>query len=523
MTKGTSSDAQVIPYQLCGDQPSWLYRVWLDDVEIPVTQTPVLAPEDYERITAAYAQMPPYCWVDEARFAGVHTAHAACAGNPQVKVSVQEEFTDFRIHPQRRGIQGRKEGRSIHFQATSVDPRYYLVNIPDLPLLCIFIDPPEEDIPARDAPDVVDLQPYLEPSIDLAEAMQRAAQVINGQGKTLFVPRGEYLSDTIQLRQLRDCKIYFEPGALIRTRICEPGENIHRHGLWIDDCQDLIIFGRGGLDHQGYENFRDGRNDYMHGLLSWAVPSRLNPYLTQSPLFVTNSQRITIDGLTLRNARNFNVNIRRSDQVTLKRCKVITPPASVPEFTDGYQINACHDTLLENCFAFCNDDNIAAGHYFYSYDDCENDGFTARGFVGWNHRANGIRLGFYTHYDLGSFTFENCDFIGSKGAGVLIHPLKDAPEARRYQRYSEIRFVDCGFDMAERLQDGLLRVDGARMERLVLDNVFFDASAPGKTRIEGSPDTPIRELILRGVRVCGQALDRADLEIKQVEKVIIEE
>ncbi|RPJ41159.1 MAG: hypothetical protein EHM21_13585, partial [Chloroflexi bacterium] len=402
MENSNSSLSQVTPYHPSGDPPGWLYRVWVEGSEVLVTQTPALASADYEKIAAAYAQMPPYCWVDEARFVGVHTAHAACVGNPEIKISVNEEVTSFRIHPQRRRIQGRQEGRSIFFTATPATPRYYLVNIRGLPLLCILLDPPEEHVPARDGEDVVDLQPYLDDLSDLGEAMRQAAQAVNGKGKTLYVPPGEYLSDTIRLEGLTRCQVYFAPGVLIRTRICGPGENIHRHGLWIDACQDLVINGRGCLDHQGYENFLGGRNDYKHGLLSWAVPSRLNPYLTESPLFVTNSQRITIDGLTVRNGRNFNVNIRRCDQVTLRRCKVITPPASVPEFTDGYQINACRDTLLEDCFAFCNDDCIASGHYFYSHDDRESEGFTARGFVGWNHRANGIRLGFYTHYDMGS-------------------------------------------------------------------------------------------------------------------------
>jgi hypothetical protein len=468
--------------------------------------------------------MPSYCWVDEARFVAVHTAQATCQGNPEVKVSVNGGVDRVQIHPKRRGIESRIEGEALYFRATGPDPRYFIVNIYGLPLLCVLIDPLEEDVPARGAEDVVDLEPYLDSNLDLAEAMQRAISEVNGTGKTLYVPRGEYLSDTIYLRLVKNCTIYFAPGVLIRTKICAPGENTHRHGIWIDACEDLTISGRGCLDHQGYENFREGRNDYKHGLLGWAVPSKLNPYLTQSPLFVTNSQRVTIDGLTVRNARNFNVNIRRCEQVTLRRCKVITPPASVPEFTDGYQINACHDTLLENCFAFCNDDCIASGHYFYSYDDCENDSFTTRGFVGWNHRANGVRLGFYSHYDLGSFTFENCDFIGPANAGVIIHALKDAPEAERYQRYGDIRFLDCGFDLAGRMKDGMIRVDGARIDQLLLEHVTFDAQAPGKTLIIGNPDAPIGEVALRGVRIGEQSLEdlgMANIELQNVKRVVL--
>jgi len=229
---------------------------------------------------------------------------------------------------------------------------------------------------------------------------------------------------------------------------------------------------------------------------------------------ITHSQNIVVEGLTVRNGRNFNVNLRRCDNVTLRHCKVLTPPASVPEFTDGYQINSCHDTLLENCFAFCNDDCIAAGHYFYSHDDREMTNTVVRGFVGWNPRANGMRIGFYSHYDLGDFTFEQCDFAGADDSAVLIHPLRDAPEAGRYQRFGVIRFQDCGFDLCERMVTGLLLVDRARIERLEFERVAFDAPAPAPSLIRGHPTDKIGKLVLRGVTIGGRPLtDLAEAHI----------
>jgi hypothetical protein len=249
------------------------------------------------------------------------------------------------------------------------------------------------------------------------------------------------------------------------------------------------------------------------------VPSALNPYTTESPLFIHNSRDVVVEGLIVRNARNFNVNLHRSDRVTLRRVKVITPPASVPEFTDGYQINSCHDTLLENCFAFCNDDCIASGHYFYSHDDRESRNLVVRGFVGWNHRANGMRIGFYTHYDMGDLTFERLDIAGPPGPAVLIHPLQDAPEAGRYQRYGAVRLVDCGFDLTDRMRSGLFQVDGARMDLLELDGVTFDGPAVAPSVIRGFPPDGIRRVVFRDVLVGGERLTDPSAEGFEIENV----
>jgi hypothetical protein len=483
------------------------------------------------RIAAAYRQMPPYCWVEE-RFVALHYAHAACAGPAEVQVTVLhaagggDTHPPVRIHPLRRGIAATWQGDTLCFAAEDLQPRYLLVNIGELPLLCILLDPPEVEQPTPGGPGVVNLTAFLGGAADATEAFRLGIRAVDGTGATLYIPAGEYVTGTIHIQQGSNFRLYFQPGAILRTRRGAAGTNEHLHGLWFDRCRDVTLFGRGCLDQQGYEHFALGGNDYKHGMISWEVPNALNPYTTQSPLFVTHCQNILVEGLTLRNGRNFNVNLRRSDNVTLRNCHVLTPPASVPEYTDGYQINACHGTLLENCFAFCNDDCIACGHYFYSHDDREQCDTRVRGFVGWNARANGLRIGFYSHYDLGDYVFENCDFIGADDSAVLIHALRDSHEARRYQRYGLIRFADCGFDLCGRMVTGLLHVDRARIASLEFERVAFDQQAPAPSLIEGHPqDGGIGRLLLRQVTIGGAPLtdlQSAHVDVANVGEVQIE-
>jgi hypothetical protein len=525
MTNQRSADEATVAYGYPHDQRSALYRVRINGQEAPVSEIPGIAPEEYEGIAAAYRQMPPYCWVD-ARFVALHYCHVACAGPAEVEVTVSRPVREYVIHPKRRKICGALQGDTLRFTVGAFEPRYLMVNFVDLPLLCLFIDPPEKDVPARDEAGVIDLADYLAQSADATDAFHWAIREVNGTGRTLFVPAGEYDVGTIHIQNAARCRIYFQPGAILRTRISPPGANEHRHGLWLENCRDITIHGRGCVDQQGYEQFAGGRNDYKHGMIGWEVPSALNPYTTQSPLFITHSQNIVVEGLVVRNGRNFNVNVRRCDSVTLRGCKVLTPPASVPEFTDGYQINACHDTLLENCFAFCNDDCIACGHYFYSHDDREQTNTVARGFLGWNARANGVRIGFYSHYDLGDFTFENCDFVGADDSAAIIHPLRDSREARRYQRYGVIRFQDCGFDLCNRMVTGLLQVDRARIERLEFVRVAFDGPAPAPSVIRGHPEDKIGKLVFKGVTIGGAPvtdLASAGIAVQDVKSIEISE
>jgi len=69
------------------DQRSALYRVRINGQDVPVSEVPGIAPEDYEGIAAAYRRMPPYCWVEE-RFVALHYCQAACAGPAEVEVTV---------------------------------------------------------------------------------------------------------------------------------------------------------------------------------------------------------------------------------------------------------------------------------------------------------------------------------------------------------------------------------------------------------------------------------------------------
>lgn len=304
------------------------------------------------------------------------------------------------IHPLRRDITGRVDGCTLTFTVDETEPRYFIVEIDDLPLLGIVLDPPEAQTLCSEDTDVVDAGEILRrltAGEDATNAFMQAIAMAMQAGKALYVPSGCYEVETLHLQQVKGLLIYLAPGCLIRVRPSLHGESAHVHGLWLDACEDVGILGRSCIDHQGYEHQALGGNNYQHGLLSYFVPNALCPFLTQSPLNITNCRNITVDGLTVRNSRNFCVNVRHSDDIHLLRMKLLTPAACTPGYGDGFQVNSCRDVLIENSFCISNDDCFTAGHYFYSIDDRSTERITVRGLLGWNARANGLRLGFHTH------------------------------------------------------------------------------------------------------------------------------
>ena len=312
------------------------------------------------RIAAGYDKLPPQCRVP-AKFVGLHYAHLAAAGSVRVELTASEPIAKFTIHPKRRGIQATADGRVLRFIIDRREPRYFIVEVNDLPPCCLLVDPPEEGAPSPTAVGVVNAARFLTDAtgkVEQTDGFARAIAAVNGTGKTLYVPPGIYLTDTIKIHKASDLRIHLAAGCLIRIKTSPRGKNRHAQGIWINESRRITISGRGCLDHQAYENFAVEGNRYDHLL---AGDYRV-PVISQAPVLILRSQDVTIRDLTVRNGRNWNYNIVGCDRVALVRCKIFTPPACVPEFTDGIDVVSTDGLSIDGCFAYCNDDCFAWGN-----------------------------------------------------------------------------------------------------------------------------------------------------------------
>lgn len=499
----------ITDYGIAGDFVSRTFRLRANDQAVQVVETPPMTATERQALADAYRKLPDYCHIYDAACMHLHYAHFAADGAVTVEVDAGEPVRAVRIHPERRKVAPEIRGATVTFSLGSVEPRYFVVRINELPPLMVIVDPPETSPVHPDDRNVIDAAAFLvaaEGESDHTDALQRAFSAGHGTGKTVLIPRGTYRVKQLHVRDGRNFRIHLAAGCLIQVLPSRHGENEHRHGLWLQDCEDVAIEGRGCIDHQAYEHYVLGGNNYQDGMVDYYTPTAGCPWITQSPIFMTGSKRIRIEGITLRNGRNFNLNVRNCDDVTIRRLKILTPPACTPEYADGINSGSSQRVLVENCLVASNDDCFASGHYFSNYDTRGSADHVVRGLVGWTMRGSGSRLGFYAGYDQGDFTYERCDFSAMVHASFLIHALRPKPDGQ-LARYGTVRITDCGFDDTQRLSL-LLSVEKAAIDRLILDHVTFlgPLRSDAKFHVEGTDGSPIGELVLRNVTVDGTAI-----------------
>ena len=442
---------------------------------------------------------------------GIHYAHVAAAGELQVELTAAEPVRNFTIHPKRRGIQATADGRVLRFTIDRREPRYFIVEVNDLPPCCLLVDPPEEGAPSPTAENVVNAARFLTDAtgkVEQTDGFARAIAAVNGTGKTLYVPPGIYLTDTIKIHKASNLGMYLAPGCLIRIKTSPRGENRHAPGISIDQSKRITISGRGCLDHQAYENFALEGNRYNH----LVEGDYRVPVLSQAPVLILRSQDIAIRDITVRNGRNWNVNVVGCDRVTLLRCKILTPPACVPEFTDGIDVVSTDGLTIDGCFIHCNDDCLAWGNTLCFASPMlelaqsrELSHCVVRGLVAWNPRANGIRFGEWgtsSMVGIRDILFENCDFCGMAASGLFIGGLVQDPKSPQPPSYGTLRLVDCGFD-CDRVKRYVFLMRKVRIERLEMENVVVDVA--GKAAVfEGVAKGAIGRLVFRNLSVGGK-------------------
>lgn len=465
-----------------GDSISTEFSLQIAGSQIPVTVSPGIDPMECEKLSTFYQGMHHENMRLSARHMAYHYAHVVNA-HGETSVQVREPIHSFAVHPLRKKIQARVSDQDNRRLCISLqdDAPYLIVQINELPIFCLIMEGEMAAVPGQE---IVDFGSFFSSfDRDHTEAFRNAFREINDTGRTLYIPAGIYLTEPIRLHQLRNCRIHFSAGALINIAIGGPGDNLRAGaGLWLHECENVGISGSGCLDQRSYENFGFGRNDYAAGLRTNEYWQSLHPVtaddpLMQSPLFVTNSSHITIHDLTLRNGRVWNINVKNSHHLHFARCRAISPPASNPEWLDGFNLGGCHDVLIEDCLMVCNDDPFAGAHHLAPFLGHGDDAIRVRGLVGYNPRANGVRLGWACKSCQGSYHFENCDFIGS--SGILVHQLPDN------LRYAEIRFRDCGFD-----QNSGIQIEG--VDRLEFTNVIFSNPFKEKGSISNTTDLVIQ-------------------------------
>lgn len=262
---------------------------------------------------------------------------------------------DWEISPKSQNIEGVLENNTLYF--TINETGYFVIrfakNQDFTKRLVLFVDTP---YPMPEGKIIDITQRYCVDNtgkMDETKRIQKALDDISGKNVTLYFPDGVY--STSMLRIKSNSNIHFARGArlLANTKSFEPyldndGSGLNRF-IYICDAKNINITGLGGFD---------GNGTYFRGV---ANPQGSSGKASMRLIFIVNSQNIMFEGILLKDAARWNTHIVGSSNIFFRNCKLMNNPNPNPNLTnfDGWDIDASQSVIIENCFGWAGDDNVA--------------------------------------------------------------------------------------------------------------------------------------------------------------------
>lgn len=363
-------------------------------------------------------------------------------GSAPVSITSAEPITACEVSPAARGIETSIEGTKAHF--TLPEAGWWVVRLNDKERLFLLADRPEKAPKGNRT--TLNAADYISGEGLQTANLQRALDEASATGRTLIFPRGVYPTGTLRIGS--NTHIYLADGAIIKgsesrddyptdsgrlesdhinnkKNYTDNGERMTFSRLiLVDNAENVSIRGRGIIDGSGAVLRAQGK------------PANL--------IRIRNSHNVTIEGVILRDPAAWNTHIHYSDDVKIRDVKIIND-ATVAN-TDGFDPDASTNVLIEHCFAYCSDDNIAI------------------------KTTNNLGL----NKDLKSITVRGCVFLTRKSS------LKVGTETKA-ARMSDILFEDNDIVECDRAFS-LYCKDGALFENITFSNIRIERNYPDRER-----------------------------------------
>ncbi len=347
-------------------------------------------------------------------------------GTVEVVVTCPAPVSAARILPSSLKIAPRIEGHRVTITMTEPRPLTLEVNGDWVHSLHILANPPEQDPPRQDDPDVI----YFGPGI------HEVTHLEVGTGKTLYVAGGAVVRGVIGPDEP------FRISSYSGLKTYSP--TFHLQGT------NITVRGRGIID--GSRCTTHARN-----------------------LMLVQGSDIRLEGVLFRDSSTWNIPIRRCDRVTVRQVKILGYRAN----SDGIDICNSRDVTVEDCFIRTLDDLIVVKT---DRGAGEAQRIVARNCVLWNEVAHALSVGAELRENVDDVLFTDCDVIHDKGREwtLRVYHCDSA-------RISNIRFENLRIEESSRLIS--LWIDKAVWtrdeQRGHIDGVIFrDIAAPAAARIE---------------------------------------
>lgn len=388
---------------------------------------------------------------------------------------------DWDISPHSYNIKGRRTENLLSFTIDRVG--YVVIRFSKdqdfTKRLVIFVEPPEV-LPQGEIINIT-----TEYAVDNTGQsnetlkIQKALDDISGTDKVLLFPAGLYKSSMLEIKS--NSKIHLSKGARIIADASDldsykakNGGGIN-HFILIDGAHDVEITGLGILDGNGTE------------ILGVADPDRAKAMGGMRLLFMLNAKRISFDGIVLKDPAGWNTHMMGCDDVSFRNCKMINSAINNYYFgsLDGWDPDASQRVLIENCFGWAGDDNVAIKCTGYGDHDVYNnvEDITVRSCV-FLTRKTSLKIGTETRCEsMKRIIFEDNDVIeADRVMGINVRDRATVEDVVYRNIRSEFYFPDrrqmpINFYITKREKD---QNWSGRIRNIRVENCSFEQMFPKK-------------------------------------------
>lgn len=406
------------------------------------------------------------------------------------------EINTVEISPKSDSIPfNQPDSRTLNFKITS--PGYYLLRINDSVKVFVFA----EKRSGESSNGLINIvsEYNVDPTglINETEKIQRALDEIPGSGGTLYFPPGKYVSGQLQIRS--NSKIYFARGAVLISDTSSvkpylPTDDItNRRFIYLNGVENVEISGAGTID---------GNGNYLRNRYGDEARIRL--------ILAVKSKDVTIEGLTLKDPGSWNTQLIKCENMVLRDLKLLNEIDL--SNTDGFDPDASRNVLIENCFAYCGDDNVAVKVTGSSDLSGEVDNIIVRGCV-FLTKKSALKVGTETRTTImKNITFEDNDILESdRGMAIYVRDGAILDNIKyinnRFERnHPDAQRKSIHFVVDKRNQDSKL---GA-IKSVIIKDCTFENVFPNRSVIEYEGEGKGINVLVENLIISGKKADTSD-------------
>ena len=343
---------------------------------------------------------------------------------------------------------------------------------------------------------------------------------IAGTNKVLYFPEGKYKTFMLQIKS--NSKIHLAKNSRIiadaselNSFLAKNGKGINRFIL-IEDASNIHVTGLGAFDGNGSE------------ILGVVDPEKVGELDGMRLLFMLNSKNISFDGILLKDPARWNTHFVGCQDITFRNCKMINNLINNEFFgsLDGWDPDSSKRVLIEDCFGWAGDDNVAIKCTGYGnlevYDDVED--VTVRGCVFLTKKSS-LKIGTETRCkSYKRILFEDIDVIEADrvmGVNVRDRAIIDGvlfKDIRSEYSFPDRRKMMINVYITRREDD---QPWTGKIKNVVFENCSFEQEFPKKiqmSRLEDHTKSEDLQVTIKNLTIKGKKINSLDPKYFNISK-----